>query len=79
MMVCDLCNSSQALCVERSIEGKDYDICERCWKPLEEKFKGKGRVQRKRDDAVFVPHPQITIERQDEDTRPRPGERPKIF
>jgi len=42
MMRCDLCGTI-AKCLQKEIEGKEFDICERCWQPLEEKLNGKGR------------------------------------
>ena len=44
MMRCDLCGTT-ARCLQKEIEGKEFDICERCWHPLEEKLNGKGRVK----------------------------------
>jgi len=44
MMRCDLCGTT-AKCVQKVIEGKEFDICERCWHPLEEKLSGKGRIK----------------------------------
>jgi ribosome-binding protein aMBF1 (putative translation factor) len=43
MMRCDLCGTT-AKCVQKEIEGKEFDICERCWQPLAEKLSGKGRL-----------------------------------
>jgi hypothetical protein len=43
MMRCDLCGTT-AKCVQKEIEGKEFDICERCWQPLAEKLNGKGRL-----------------------------------
>ncbi len=37
---CDLCDQIRE-CVQKKIEGKYYDICLECWKPLEEKLRGK--------------------------------------
>ncbi|HTS25749.1 MAG TPA: hypothetical protein VMH81_07735 [Bryobacteraceae bacterium] len=42
MMQCDLCGAT-ARCLQKEIEGKEFDICERCWHPLAEKLSGKGR------------------------------------
>jgi ribosome-binding protein aMBF1 (putative translation factor) len=44
MMRCDLCGTT-ARCLQKEIEGKEFDICEQCWHPLEEKLSGKGRVK----------------------------------
>lgn len=42
MMRCDLCGTI-ARCLQKEIEGREFDICEHCWHPLEEKLSGKGR------------------------------------
>jgi len=42
MARCDLCGST-ARCLQKEIEGKQFDICESCWRPLAEKLSGKGR------------------------------------
>jgi hypothetical protein len=42
MMRCDLCGNT-ARCLQKTIEGREFDICESCWRPLEEKLSGKGR------------------------------------
>ena len=44
MMCCDLCGKA-AECLQKEIDGKEYDLCERCWHPLAEKLSGKGRVK----------------------------------
>jgi hypothetical protein len=56
----------------------DYDICDKCWKPIEEKLAGKGRV-RSKEPTFIVPHPQIVFEQPTIDVKPLPGVRPKIF
>jgi ribosome-binding protein aMBF1 (putative translation factor) len=42
MTRCDLCGTT-AKCLQKEIEGKEFDICERCWQPFAEKFTSKGR------------------------------------
>jgi len=44
MMQCDLCGAT-ARCVQKEIEGKEFDICERCWQPFAERLTGKGRAR----------------------------------
>jgi len=44
MMCCDLCGAP-AKCLQKEIEGKEFDICEACWHPLAEKLSGKGHVK----------------------------------
>ncbi len=74
---CDLCGKIKD-CSVRELEGKQYDICTHCWKPLEQKLKGKGRRPRRDDrETVYLPQPP-RIEKKEE-TPPRPGEPPKIW
>jgi ribosome-binding protein aMBF1 (putative translation factor) len=54
MILCDLCGQARE-CEQKEIEGKEYDICTECWKPLAEKLKGKGRARKERE-TVFLPH-----------------------
>jgi ribosome-binding protein aMBF1 (putative translation factor) len=72
MIICDLCGE-QKECLQRDIEGKEYDICSECWNPLAQKLKGKGR---KKHETVFLPPPKIE---EPEEPEPLPGEPPKIF
>ena len=44
MKSCDLCGTV-ATCLQKEIDGKVFDICERCWQPLAEKLNGKGHVK----------------------------------
>jgi len=62
--------------LQKEIEGKEYDICSQCWKPLEQRLRGKGRAKK---EMVFLPPPIEAKEREDEDTEPLPGEPPKIW
>jgi hypothetical protein len=73
MITCDLCGEAKG-CLQKEIEGKKYDICSECWKPLEQKLRGKGRAKK---DIVFLPPPSDK-EREDEE-EPGPGEPPKIW
>lgn len=45
MILCDLCGEAKP-CLAKEIEGKEFDICELCWRPIAEKLQGKGRVKR---------------------------------
>lgn len=76
MIICDLCGEAKD-CLQKVIEGKEYDICSECWNPFAQKLKGKGRVVNR--ETVFLPPPRATKEREDEDTNPLPGEPPKIW
>jgi ribosome-binding protein aMBF1 (putative translation factor) len=49
MISCDLCGKAGE-CLQKRIDGKEFDICEACWRPLEEKLSGKGRVKENADE-----------------------------
>jgi len=75
MITCDLCGEAKD-CSQKEIEGREYDICSECWKPLAQKLRGKGRaIQR---ETVFLPPPKTIKEREDDEPEPLPGE-PKIY
>jgi ribosome-binding protein aMBF1 (putative translation factor) len=76
MILCDLCGEAKE-CLQRVIDGKEFDICADCWRPLEEKLKGKGRAKKTRE-IVFLP-PLTVLERELQDPKPMPGQPPKIF
>jgi hypothetical protein len=71
MITCDLCGKDKD-CLRKEIDGKEYDICAKCWSPLEQKLLGKGRKIR---ETVFLPLPRATEELE----KPLPGEPPKIW
>jgi hypothetical protein len=73
MIICDLCGEAKD-CLQKEIEGKEYDICSGCWKPLEQKLRGKGRV---RKEMVFLPPP--TEKEREHEEKPGPEEPPKIW
>ncbi len=75
MIVCDMCGEVKE-CVQRQIDGREYDICEACWNPVGEKLKGKGRAKRERE-MVFLPPLETTPEIPE--TKPAPGGPPKIW
>ncbi len=74
MMLCDFCGQAKE-CVQKEIDGREFDICADCWRPLEEKLKGKGRVRRKRE-TVFLP-PRTVPE--PEEPKTPPGLPPTIW
>jgi hypothetical protein len=74
MIICDLCGEARD-CLQKEIEGKEYDICSECWNPLAQKLKGKGRAINR--EIVLLPPPRAVKEQEDED--PQPGEPPKIW
>ena len=75
MIICDLCGQSKD-CLQKEIEGKEYDICSECWIPLAEKLRGKGRTKNR--EAIFLP-PRPVRERGEEEPKPHPGKPPKIL
>ena len=74
MILCDLCGHSRE-CLQKEIEGKVYDICSECWRPLAEKLKGKGRTIKEQETVIIPP---ITKEPERQEPKP-PGEPPKIW
>ena len=76
MIICDLCGETKN-CLQKEIEGKEYDICSECWTPLAERLKGKGRPKDR--ETVFLPPPRQIKEREIEEPEPLPGEPPKIW
>ncbi len=76
MIICDLCGEAKD-CLQKEIEGKEYDICSECWNPFAQKLRGKGRVKNR--ETVFLPPPREFKEREDEEPEPLPGEPPKIW
>lgn len=74
MIICDLCGEPKD-CLQREIEGKEYDICSDCWTPLALQLKGKGRAKNR--EIVFLPPPRSAEEPQDDE--PLPGEPPKTW
>jgi len=76
MIICDLCGETKD-CLQKEIEGKEYDICSECWTPLAQGLKGKGRTKNR--ETVFLPPPIPAKEREDEEPKPLPGEPPKIW
>jgi len=52
MIICDLCGDTKD-CLQKEIEGKEYDICSECWNPFAQKLRGKDRVKSR--ETVFLP------------------------
>ena len=74
MITCDLCGRAKD-CLQKEIEGKEYDICSECWEPLAQKLEGKGRVKFR--ETVFLPQRPLK-EKEEEKHEPLPGEPPII-
>lgn len=75
MMACDLCGASKQ-CLQKEIDGKEYDFCPECWHALMAKLEGKGTEKRDREMVLLPPLP---LERQSQAPNPVPGEPPKIW
>jgi hypothetical protein len=73
MITCDLCGEAKN-CLEKEVDGKEYDICCECWNPLAQKLKGKGRAINR--EIVLLPPREV--KEQEDDEKPLPGEPPKI-
>jgi len=76
MIICDFCGEAKD-CLQREIEGKEYDICSECWNPFAQRLKGKGRAKKR--DTVILSAPRTLTERETEEEKPLPGEPPKIW
>ncbi len=76
MIICDLCGKAKE-CLQKEIEGKEYDLCSECWNPLSQKLRGKGRTINR--EIVLLPPPRVIKEREDEEPGSLPGEPPKIW
>jgi len=74
MITCDLCGKAKD-CLQKEIDGREYDICSECWEPLAKKLRGKGKE--KHLETVFLP-PRPIKEREEEEPQPLPGEPPVI-
>ena len=75
MMTCDLCGKATD-CLQKVIDGKEYDLCAGCWNALAQKLKGKGRAKNR--EFVLLPPPIPVTPREPEPTEPLPGEPPII-
>jgi ribosome-binding protein aMBF1 (putative translation factor) len=73
MITCDLCGKPKD-CLQKEIEGKEYDICSECWEPLAQKLRGKGRAKNR--ETVFLPA--RPSKEPEEAPHPLPGEPPVI-
>ena len=74
MVTCDLCGKEKN-CLQKEIDGKEYDLCSECWEPLAGKLKGKGRVRLR--ETVFLPHRRVKAH-EEEKPEPLAGEPPVI-
>jgi hypothetical protein len=54
MIICDLCDKAKD-CLQKEIEGKEYDICSECWNQLAQKLSGKLASRRSPTDSDSGP------------------------
>jgi len=73
---CDLCDRVRD-CLQKIIGDKEHDICQECWKALEEKLRGKGRETKFGEPLVLLPDTQEP--RQKEGEPEFPGEPPIVW
>ena len=78
MTICDLCGQEKR-CSPKEIEGREFDICASCWKPIAMKLKGKGRRVRERETVFLPPVPDPRTVAEPGVPKPLPGEPPKIW
>jgi hypothetical protein len=76
MITCDLCGKAKD-CLQKEIEGKEYDICSECWNPFAQTLRGKGRTRNR--ETVILPPPNAFKDREDEEPKPLPGDPPIIW
>lgn len=74
MITCDLCGKAKD-CSQKEIDGKEYDICFDCWRPMALKLRGKGRERHR--ETVFLPQRPLK-EQEEEKPQPLPGEPPIV-
>ena len=75
MIICDLCGEAKE-CLQKEIEGKEYDICSECWTLFAQRLKGKGRAKNR--ELVFLP-PRPIKQQEGEEPKPHRGEPPRIL
>jgi hypothetical protein len=70
---CDLCDQVKD-CLQKEIDGKEYDICRECWAELAAKLQGKGRPTESREIVLLPPR----AKPQEPEESPKPGDPPII-
>lgn len=76
MITCDFCGKEKD-CLQKEIDGREYDLCYECWERLAQKLRGKGREKFR--EIVLLP-PRTIKEREGEEPGPHslPGGPPVI-
>lgn len=67
---CDFCGEV-ADCVQKEIDGREYDFCSRCCGELETRLRGKGREVSRREATLLPQNTPRTVEEMPE--KPLPG------
>jgi hypothetical protein len=87
---CDLCGELRE-CLQKEIDGREYDVCGECWSPLEQKLHGKGRpsIRSLTSSQSISPPPQkeplsvppliVRKEEPRQPQKPAPGEPPIVY
>jgi len=74
MITCDLCGRAKE-CLQKEIDGREYDLCIECWDLLAQRLKGKGREKPR--ETILLP-PRAAREQKEEELHPLPGGPPII-
>jgi ribosome-binding protein aMBF1 (putative translation factor) len=74
MITCDLCGRAKE-CLQKEIDGREYDLCTECWDLLAQRLKGKGR-EKLRETVLLPPRP--AREQKEEEPHTLPGGPPII-
>jgi hypothetical protein len=53
MIICDLCGDAKD-CLQKEIEGKEYDICSECWNPWTMPYSYRRQTMGSRLAAMFA-------------------------
>jgi len=53
MIYCDIC-AQERECLRKKIDEREYDICQPCWRRLEEKLRARGRIAEEEDVEEYV-------------------------
>jgi len=53
MIYCDIC-AQERECLRKKIDEREYDICQLCWRRLEEKLRARGRIAEEEDVEEYV-------------------------
>src|SRR5260370_15738828 len=54
MIICDLCGDAKD-CLQKEIEGKEYDICSEYWNPFTQKLEGERQCEESGNCVLATP------------------------